>query len=103
MKRLWQNFRVDVEKVASKVGVTDDILQPKTKTAADMEQKLLKSFLQNIKSIEVLSIFYVCIQSPDYFLPTSACLIQEKYGLRTNIERSILIWKFRLCVWVVIG
>lgn len=26
-----------------------------------------------------------CTQSPDYFLPTSACLIQEQLGLRTNI------------------
>lgn len=26
-----------------------------------------------------------CTQSPDYFLPTSACLIQDRLGLRTNI------------------
>jgi 3-oxoacyl-[acyl-carrier-protein] synthase-3 len=27
----------------------------------------------------------LCTQSPDYFLPTSACILQEKLGLRTDI------------------
>ena len=27
----------------------------------------------------------LCTQSPDYFLPSSACILQNKLGLRTNI------------------
>jgi 3-oxoacyl-[acyl-carrier-protein] synthase III len=27
----------------------------------------------------------LCTQSPDYFLPTSACILQDKLKLRNNI------------------
>ena len=41
-----------------------------------------RSFLSNKKSIDFV---LLCTQSPDYFLPTSACIIQERLGLNTSV------------------
>ena len=33
----------------------------------------------------IIDFIMLCTQSPDYYLPTSACIIQNKFGLSTNI------------------
>jgi len=43
-------------------------------------QKVLKNY--NKDKIDLLML---CTQSPDYYLPTSACILQDKLGLKTNI------------------
>lgn len=75
-----------VEKIAAKVGVNKRHVAAENETATDLA----------IKAAEVLfakgtvlksDIDYVlfCTQSPDYKLPTSACIIQNSLGLRKNI------------------
>lgn len=75
-----------VEKVASKVGVTERHIAAENETAADMGVKSAEKLFSehNIDRNDV-DFVLLCTQSPDYFLPTSACLIQERLRLRTNI------------------
>ena len=74
-----------VEKIASKIGVNQRYISEDNETAADMgikaADKLFNECHINKKSIDFL---LFCTQSPDYFLPTSACVMQEKLGLPTS-------------------
>lgn len=75
-----------VEKVAAKVGVTERHISADDETAADMGVKSAeKLFAEHAIDKDEIDFVLLCTQSPDYFLPTSACLIQQKLGLRTNI------------------
>lgn len=75
-----------VEKVAQKVGVHERHIASENETAADMATKAAE-ILFNENDIDRATIDYIllCTQSPDYFLPTSACIIQERLGLGTNV------------------
>jgi len=74
-----------VEKVANKVGIKQRHVSSQNETAVDMavEAGLI---LFNEHSIDPNSIdfLFFCTQSPDYFLPSSACVIQNRLGLSTN-------------------
>lgn len=74
-----------VEKVAAKVGVNSRHLAAENETAGDMAGKAaLKLFSEyNIdpKSIDFLML---CTQSPDYFLPSTACFLQNRLGIPTS-------------------
>lgn len=74
----------DSSKIENKVGIRERHVVAENETALDLAfqacDKLLKNF--NKENIDFL---LLCTQSPDYFLPTSACILQHKLGLRTNI------------------
>lgn len=75
-----------VEKITEKVGVTQRHVAAPEETAADMAEKAaLKLFEENGVIRDSIDFVLLCTQSPDYFLPTSACLLQEKLGLRQDI------------------
>lgn len=75
-----------VEKVATKVGVSERHIASDNETATDMAVKASERLFDE-HGIDKQNIDFVllCTQSPDYYLPTSACLVQNKLGLRTNI------------------
>lgn len=74
-----------VEKVAQKVGVVSRHLAANDETAGDMAEKaaikLFKEYCIDPKSIDFLML---CTQSPDYFLPSTACVLQNRLGIPTN-------------------
>jgi len=74
-----------VEKIASKIGVNERRIAAENETAADMgimaAEKLFAE--HNIDRSQVDFLLF-CTQSPDYFLPTSACIMQDKLNLPTS-------------------
>ncbi len=74
-----------VDKVAQKVGVESRHLAAKNETAGDMAEKaarrLFEEYNINPKTIDFLML---CTQSPDYFLPSTACLLQDRLGIPTS-------------------
>lgn len=76
-----------VEKIATKVGVNNRHVAASDETAADLAVKAAELLFEENPSISKESVDFVvlCTQSPDYILPTSACIIQDRLGLRTNI------------------
>jgi len=76
-----------VEKIADKVGVKERHVAGSNETAADLAVKAAEQLFANHPDLRRESIDFVvfCTQSPDYVLPTSACIIQTKLGLRTDI------------------
>ena len=74
-----------VEKVAKKVGVMSRHIADDNETAGDLAvkaaQRLFKEY--NIQPSEI-DFILLCTQSPDYHLPSTACLIQDKLGIPTS-------------------
>ena len=74
-----------VDKVASKVGVNSRHLAAAVETAGDMAEKAARKLFEeyniNPKEIDFL---LLCTQSPDYFLPSTACILQNRLGIPTS-------------------
>jgi 3-oxoacyl-[acyl-carrier-protein] synthase-3 len=74
-----------VEKIATKVGVNQRHISDNNETAADMGIKAAeKLFAEHKIDRNTIDFLLFCTQSPDYFLPTSACIIQHRLGLQTS-------------------
>lgn len=74
-----------VEKVAGKVGVIQRHIASSSETASDMATKASeKLFTEHNIDRSTIDFILLCTQSPDYYLPTSACLIQNRLGLSTS-------------------
>jgi len=70
------------EKVAQKIGVSERHIAAADETSGDMAVKAAEKLFEEY-SIEPGEIDFVmlCTQSPDYFLPTTACIIQDRLGI----------------------
>lgn len=75
-----------VEKIASKVGVNKRYVANESETATDLAVKAAERLFAEHPEITRESIDFVllCTQSPDYFLPSSACIVQDKLGIPTT-------------------
>ena len=74
-----------VDKIASKVGVSERHLAADDETAGDMAIKAAeKLFQENGIDRGTIDFVLLCTQSPDYFLPSTSCIIQNKLGLPTS-------------------
>ena len=72
------------EKVAGKVGITERHIAADDETATDMAQKAAEQlFAQGVDKSQI-DFVLLCTQSPDYFLPSSACILQDRLGLGKN-------------------
>lgn len=76
-----------VEKVASKIGIHQRHIAREHETACDMAVQAAVNLFEQNPNVRKEDIDYVllCTQSPDYYLPTSACLVQKRLGLRKDI------------------
>ena len=74
-----------VDKVAQKVGVDSRHIAAENETAGDMAEKAARKLFEeyniNPKEIDFL---LLCTQSPDYFLPSTACILQDRLGIPTS-------------------
>jgi len=72
----------DVEKVAQKIGVDTRHIAAADEFASDMAVKASERLFEKT-GIEKSTIDFLiyCTQSPDYFLPTTACMLQHRIGL----------------------
>jgi 3-oxoacyl-[acyl-carrier-protein] synthase-3 len=85
-EELIQDFpEWSVDKIIDKVGVNKRYIASENETATDMAMEAAKKLFE--QGVDKGKIDYVlfCTQSPDYFLPTSACIIQDKLGLSRDI------------------
>lgn len=75
-----------VDKIANEVGINKRFVAAEDETSADLAVKAAERLFEENPEIKKGSIDFVlfCTQSPDYFLPTSACVIQDRLGLPTS-------------------
>ena len=72
------------DKIEEKIGIRERHVVAENETALDLAYEASLKALAHIDKNEV-DFVLLCTQSPDYFLPTSACVLQDKLGLRTDI------------------
>ena len=74
-----------VEKIAKKVGINERHIAAEDETAGDMAfkaaEKLIAEYNVDRGTIDFV---LLCTQSPDYFLPSTSCIIQSRLGLPTK-------------------
>jgi len=74
----------DSEKIESKTGIKERHVAGEQETALDLGFRAAENVLKEFPK-EQIDFLLFCTQSPDYFLPTSACVLQEKLGLNKTI------------------
>ena len=74
------------EKIMKKLGIAERHVAADDETAADMAVAAAeKLFSETQIAPETVDYLIFCTQSPDYILPTTACLIQTRLGLGNDI------------------
>lgn len=74
-----------VEKVASKIGISCRHIAASNESCSDMAVKAAENLFEEHKIDRTgIDFILLCTQSPDYYLPTTACLVQEKLSLPTS-------------------
>lgn len=74
-----------VEKVTSKLGIAKRHIAANDELSSDMAIKAAKQLFEeyNIQPEDIDFVMF-CTQSPDYYLPTTACIIQDQLGIPTS-------------------
>ena len=72
------------EKVANKVGITERHISAPDETATDMAYQAAECLFSQGIDRNMVDFVLLCTQSGDYFLPSSACLLQDRLGLSTH-------------------
>ena len=71
-----------VEKIAKKVGINERHIAADDETAGDMAVKAAEKLIQeNGIDRESIDFVLLCTQSPDFFMPSTSCIIQSRLGL----------------------
>jgi 3-oxoacyl-[acyl-carrier-protein] synthase-3 len=74
-----------IEKVTDKLGIKKRHIANVDETSGDLAIKAAeKLFSENNIDRESIDFVLFCTQSPDYFLPTTACIIQDKLAIPTS-------------------
>ena len=74
-----------VDKIAKKVGINERHIAAEDETAGDMAYKAAEKLIEeNAINKETIDFVLLCTQSPDYFLPSTSCIIQSRLGLSTK-------------------
>jgi len=76
----------NIEEIAAKTGVEQRYIAAPDETSADLAtaaaEKLFREFGIDRSQCDFV---LLCTQSPDYPLPTTACLIQQRLGLPNSV------------------
>lgn len=74
-----------IEKITSKIGISQRHIADETESIVDMAVSAGKKlFLENGINPSDIDFILLCTQSPDYFLPTSACIVQDRLKVPTS-------------------
>lgn len=82
-EELEKSGRWSAAKIEKKVGIRERHIAREDETALDLAYEASIRVLDGYDKNKI-DFILLCTQSPDYFLPTSACILQERLGLRTD-------------------
>ena len=75
----------DADKIEDKTGIASRYIARENETASDLGVEACKKLFESkLCTPEEIDFLIFCTQSPDYFLPTTACLMQERLGIPTT-------------------
>ena len=74
-----------VEKIDSKTGIRERHIAAEDECASDLAvEAARKLFDSGVCEPSAIDFILYCTQSPDYFLPTTACILQDRLGIPTT-------------------
>ena len=74
-----------INKISSKIGISERHIVNNDECASDLAYSAAKRlFEEHAISPNSIDFILFCTQSPDYFLPTTACVLQSKLGIPTS-------------------
>lgn len=76
--------RWSAAKIEKKVGIRERHVTREDETALDLAYEASIKVLQGYDKNKI-DFLLLCTQSPDYIMPASACVLQDKLGLPTNV------------------
>ena len=83
--KLYSEFpNYDPEKIEHKIGIRNRHIVYANETALDLAIKASEKVLNEYDKSKI-DFLILCTQSPDYYLPTTACILQDKLGLGTHV------------------
>ncbi|MFW0737303.1 3-oxoacyl-ACP synthase III family protein [Flavobacterium sp. T12S277] len=74
----------DSSKIEEKVGVKNRYVVQENETALDLAYSAASKILERYDKNKI-DFVILCTQSPEYILPTTACILQAKLGLNKNV------------------
>lgn len=75
-----------VDKIAAKTGIYERHIAAEDECSSDMAVKASEMLFASGKIAKSeIDFLILCTQSPDYFLPATACILQDRLGLSNNI------------------
>ena len=81
-----ENTSWQMERFEAKCGISSRHIAAPDETASDLGYVAAKKLIERqIVLPEEVDFLLYCTQSPDYFLPSSACILQHRLGLRKEI------------------
>jgi 3-oxoacyl-[acyl-carrier-protein] synthase-3 len=75
---------LNINKIEKKVGIKERHIVKEDETALDLALIAGKKILENYDKDKIDFLLF-CTQSPEYYLPSGACILQDKLGLNKNI------------------
>jgi 3-oxoacyl-[acyl-carrier-protein] synthase-3 len=81
-----QNPTWQMERLEEKCGIYSRHVAAPNETAGDLGYEAAKKLLdQQLVPNDEIDFLLFCTQCPDYFLPTTACILQDRLGLKKEI------------------
>lgn len=71
----------DMPKILDKTGIQYRYISADSETAVDLAYQAGKNLLEQLTKQDDIDLLILVTQSPDYVLPTSACILQDRLGL----------------------
>ena len=78
---LLDNPDWDISKISEKTGIYSRSIASPHQTAVDLAFEAGNKLLKDVSFKEDIDLIILVTQSPDYVLPTSACILQNQLGL----------------------
>jgi 3-oxoacyl-[acyl-carrier-protein] synthase-3 len=73
------------DKISAKTGIFERRLAGEVSVGDMAHRAAIKLFEEHAIDKSIIDFILLCTQSPDYFLPTTACILQNKLGLSTSV------------------
>lgn len=75
----------DSDKILNKIGIQSRNITSEDEYTSDIAVSAINNLFEEHKiDKNIIDFLIICTQSPDYFLPTTACIVQDKVGLKTS-------------------
>ena len=75
---------LNINEIEKKVGIKERHIAKEDETALDLALIVGKKILESYDKDKIDFLLF-CTQSPEYYLPSGACILQDKLGLNKNI------------------